>query len=134
MSQIILPPLEEGQIYLYGRVNKNGDVEHTVLKAVNNDRLPHAKQIEWAESVGGVLMNRFDALVIYNEHRSIVKAGAYWTADIVEWDPEYAWGQTYGSGYQYYRYRSSPLRAVAVSRLDRAERWILWRRGRHSIS
>lgn len=116
MSQIILPPLEEGQIYLYGRVNKNGDVEHTVLRAVNDEPMPHAQQIEWAESVGGVLYNRIDALVIHNEHRSIVKPEAYWTADIVEWDSEYAWFQYYYYGSQSSLYRSSALRAVAVSR------------------
>lgn len=116
MSQIILPPLEEGQIYLYGRVNKNGDVEHTILRAVNDEPMPHAQQIEWAESVGGMLYNRIDALVIHSEHRELVKPGWYWTIDVCEWDPEYAWSQYYDYGSQYYDPRSSAFRAVAVSR------------------
>jgi len=116
MQQLQLPPLAEGQIYLHGRINKHGDVEHTVLVAVNDKCLPRDLQREWAKSVGGVLYNRIDALVIYNEHRDLVKPEAYWTDDDVEWDPAYAWYQNYGIGGQYHRHKSAELRAVAVSR------------------
>ncbi|MDN7619837.1 DUF1566 domain-containing protein [Burkholderia cenocepacia] len=115
-QQIQLPQTAEGQTYLYGRVNKNGDVEHTVLIAVNDERLPHELQREWAMSVGGVLYNRIDALVIYNEHRSLVKAAGYWTADICEWDPAFAWSQYYGIGFQLNTHKRVELRGVAVSR------------------
>ncbi len=115
MQQIQLPPLADGQTYLHGRVNKNGDVEHTILIAVNDERLPRDLQREWAKSVGGVLCNRFDALVIYNEHRDLMKPGAIWTDDDVEWDSACAWYQNFYGG-QYYTRKSVALRAVAVSR------------------
>ncbi|MBU9403530.1 DUF1566 domain-containing protein [Burkholderia multivorans] len=115
-QQIQLPQTAEGQTYLYGLVNKNGDVEHTVLIAVNDERLPHELQREWAMSVGGVLYNRIDALVIYNEHRSLVKEAGYWTADICEWDPAFAWYQDCISGSQNLGHESVELRGVAVSR------------------
>lgn len=99
-QQIQLPQTAEGQTYLYGRINKNGDVEHTVLIAVNDERLPRKLQREWAKSVGGILYNRIDALVIHNEHRSLVKPAAYWTDDDCEWDSSYAWFQYYSHGYQ----------------------------------
>ncbi|NDV73522.1 DUF1566 domain-containing protein [Burkholderia cenocepacia] len=114
--QILVPPVAEGQTYLYGRVNKSGDVEHTVLIAVNDKRLPRELQREWAKSVGGVLYNRIDALVIYNEHRSLVKPEAYWTDDDVEWDSAYAWSQNFSGGYQSSYHKSVELRGVAVSR------------------
>ncbi len=114
--QIQLPPVAEGQTYLYGRVNKSVDVEHTVLIAVNDKRLPRELQREWAKSVGGVLFNRVDALIVYNEHRNLVKPEAYWTDDDVEWDSAYAWCQYCSYGHQYYYRKSVELRGVAVSR------------------
>ncbi|KVO11757.1 hypothetical protein [Burkholderia ubonensis] len=116
MQQIQLPPLAEGHTYLYGRIDKNGDVEHTVVIAVNDKRLPRELQREWAKSVGGVLYNRIDALFVYSEHRDLVKPAAYWTDDDVEWDSAYAWCQHYLSGIQYSLHKSVALRAVAVSR------------------
>ncbi|MFM0243835.1 DUF1566 domain-containing protein [Paraburkholderia sediminicola] len=116
MQQIQLPPLADGQTYLHGRINKHGDVEHTVLVAVNDERLPRDLQREWAKSIGGVLYNRIDALVIYNEHLDLVKPEAYWTDDDVEWDPAFAWCQYYYYGRQIISHKSAALRAVAVSR------------------
>ncbi|OXI42447.1 hypothetical protein [Burkholderia aenigmatica] len=114
--QILVPPVAEGQTYLYGRVNKSGDVEHTVLIAVNDKRLPRELQREWAKSVGGVLFSRVDALIVYNEHRDLVKPEAYWTDDDVEWDSAYAWYQLCHDGAQYDDRKSVELRGVAVSR------------------
>lgn len=114
--QILLPPTAEGQTYLYGRVNKNGDVEHTVIIAVNDERLPRELQREWAKSVGGVLFNRVDALIVYNEHRNLVKPEAYWTDDDVEWDSAYAWYQYCGYGDQIISHKRVARRGVAVSR------------------
>ncbi|MGK2829193.1 DUF1566 domain-containing protein [Ralstonia pseudosolanacearum] len=116
MQQIQIPKLADGQTYLYGRVDKNGDVEHTVINAVNDERLPRDLQREWAKSVGGVLFNRLDSLVIYNEHRGLVKPAAYWTDDDCEWDPAYAWYQGFYFGSQDYDHKSVALRAVSVSR------------------
>ena len=116
MQQIQIPPLAEGEVYLYGRLNKNGEIEHTVLKAVNDERLPREQQREWAKSVGGVLYTRIDALIIYNDFRDLVKPEAYWTDDDVEWDPSCAWYQDSSGGGQGSDHKSVALRAVAVSR------------------
>jgi len=114
--QIQIPPVDVGHTYLFGRCNKNGDVEHSVVIAVNDERLPRDLQREWAKSVGGVLFNRVEALIIYNEHRDLVKPEAYWTDDDVEWDSAYAWYQDYDLGYQDFSPKSVELRGVAVSR------------------
>ena len=114
--QIQLPPTSDGQTYLYGRINKHGDIEHSVIIAVNDERLPRELQREWAKSVGGVLFNRIEALIIYNEHRDLVKPAAYWTDDDCEWDTAYAWYQGCINGGQNYNHKSAEFRGVAVSR------------------
>ncbi|CAJ0698625.1 DUF1566 domain-containing protein [Ralstonia holmesii] len=114
--QIQLPPLAEGETYLFGRIDKNGDIEHTVVIAVNNEALTRDEQREWAKSVGGVLMNRVEAIEIYNEHRDLVEPRAYWTDEDVEWDSAYAWYQFFYYGYQGNNHKSAALRAVAVRR------------------
>jgi len=116
MQQIQIPPLAEGQTYLHGRIDKNGDIEHTVIIAVTDTRRPRDQQREWAKSVGGVLFTRVDALIIYNEHRELVKPEAYWTDDDVEWDSAYAWSQDFYDGGQSNDHNSAALRAVVVSR------------------
>ncbi|NMV36958.1 DUF1566 domain-containing protein [Ralstonia insidiosa] len=116
MQQIQIPPLAEGEIYLGGRITKTGDIEHTVIVAINDDELPLAEQREWAKSQGGVLMNRYEALIIYNEHRDLVKKDWYWTDEEVECDTAYAWCQYFLSGLQIIIHKSAALRAVAVRR------------------
>ncbi|MGA4275625.1 DUF1566 domain-containing protein [Ralstonia nicotianae] len=116
MQQIAIPSLAKGEIYLGGRIDKNGDVEHTVIIAVNNEELSREQQREWAKSVGGTLMNRIEALIIYNEHRGLVKPDWYWTDDDVEWNPACAWCQNFGNGLQDISHESAALRAVAVRR------------------
>lgn len=116
MQQIQLPPIAEGQTYLRGSSNRNGDIEHTVIIAVNDECLPRDLQRKWAKSVGGVLYNRIDALYVYNEHRDLVKPELYWTDDDVEWNSAYAWCQNYYHGRQYNGPKSVAIRGVAVSR------------------
>ena len=60
--------------------------------------------------------------------------GSMWLEEEREEDSAYAWYQRYGNGFQYRDHKSVALRGVAVSRLDRAAKWIHWRRARRSIS
>ena len=116
MQQVQIPAVAEGETYLGGRIGKCGDIEHSVVVAVNNERMSLQQQHEWAAGLGAVLMNRYEALVIYNEHRSLVEEAGYWTGDEVEWDSGCAWCQGFNSGSQYYYRKSIKLRAVAVRR------------------
>ena len=109
--------LAEGETYLGGRIHLNGSIEHSVVIGVNDERLSQDSQREWAKSLGGVLMNRFEGLVIYNEQRALVKEAAYWTDDVCEWDTSCAWCQDFLHGIQDYDHKSAALRAVAVRRL-----------------
>ena len=108
--------LAEGETYLGGRVLLSGSLELSVIVGVNDERLPQDGQRKWAKSLGGMLMNRYEGLVIYNEHRALVKEAAYWTDDECEWDSSCAWCQGFYYGTQGNSHKSAALRGVAVRR------------------
>ncbi|WP_234775209.1 DUF1566 domain-containing protein [Paraburkholderia tropica] len=120
MSTLLIqtPELADGEVYLGGRISKIGEVQHSILIAINDAELSLDGQREWAKSKGGVLMNRHEALVIYNEHRDIVKPDWYWTDEECEWNSAYAWYQNFDGGGQRHNRKSAALRAVAVRRLS----------------
>ena len=120
MQQIQLPPLAEGEIYLRGFVNANGDVEHTILLPGDNEAATWQEQMDWAKSIGGDLPTRAELVIAYEQHRDQFKETAYWS-NMPDTDPDYsgwAWYQDFTSGYQgYYRQRGR-FRARAVRRLS----------------
>lgn len=120
MQQIQLPPLAEGEIYLRGFVNANGDVEHTILLPGDNDGASWQEQMDWAKSIGGDLPTRAELVIAYEQHREHFKAAAYWS-NTPDTDPGYsgcAWYQDFGYGDQYYGRQLSRFRARAVRRLS----------------
>jgi len=114
--QIQIPPLAEGDTYLCGLVDANGDVEHTVLLLGDNDDASQADQFAWAQSLGGDLPNRIEQAVMFAKFRDRFQRDAYWSNEICEWDTSCAWGQYFGDGFQGYGHKSAALRAVAVRR------------------
>ncbi|WP_175725130.1 DUF1566 domain-containing protein [Burkholderia ambifaria] len=118
--QIQLPPLAEGEIYLGGFVDKNGDVTHTILLPGDNDRASWQAQIEWAKSLGGDLPTRAELVIAYEKLRDQFKPTAYWS-NTPDDDPEYAgwaWCQYFDYGDQYLYHQSYEFRARAVRRLS----------------
>ncbi|MBR8221263.1 DUF1566 domain-containing protein [Burkholderia ambifaria] len=118
--QIQLPPLAEGEIYLGGFVDKNGDVTHTILLPGDNDRASWQEQMEWAKSIGGDLPTRAELVIAYEKLRDQFKPTAYWS-NTQDDDPEYAgwaWYQTFRYGSQRYDLQSNEFRARAVRRLS----------------
>jgi len=120
MQQIQLPPLAEGEIYLGGFVDANGDVMHTILLPGDNKPATWEKQIEWAKSIGGDLPTRAELVIAYEKHRDQFKKVAYWS-NTPDDDPDYAgwaWYQVFRDGRQNYRYQVNEFRARAVRRLS----------------
>ena len=116
--QIQRPPLAEGEIYLCGIVDANGDVEHTVLLPGENGRASWQAQIDWAKSRDGDLPTRAELVIAYEKHRDQFEKAAYWS-NTPDDDPEYAgwaWFQYFYNGHQGYSRQSSQLRARAVRR------------------
>ncbi|WP_175760478.1 DUF1566 domain-containing protein [Burkholderia anthina] len=116
--QIQRPPLAEGEIYLCGIVDANGDVVHTVLLPDESGRASWQVQMDWAKSRGGDLPTRAELVIAYEQHRSQFEKAAYWS-NTPDDDPEYAgwaWYQDFHCGYQYYDPQYDQLRARAVRR------------------
>jgi hypothetical protein len=120
MQQIQLPPLAEGEIYLCGFVNANGDVEHTILLPGDNDSATWQQQMDWAKSIGGDLPTRAELVIAYEQHRDQFQEAAYWS-NTPDTDPDcsgWAWCQDFGYGLQYGDLQCYRLRARAVRRLS----------------
>jgi len=122
MNQLQIPPLSEGETYIGAIGNKSGEVYHVVLLPGDNDRAPHAKQIEWAKSIGGDLPTKLEAAMLFAHAKDEFNSEWYWTnEDFV--DPEdpddsgWAWSQYFGSGSQLTSHKDIQLRARAVRRL-----------------
>ena len=120
MQQIQLPPLAEGEIYLGGFVDVNGDVTHTILLPNENDPAPWQDQMEWAKSIGAELPTRAELVIAYEKHRDLFQKRAYWS-NTPDNDPEYsgwAWCQYFDYGHQSSHHQDDELRARAVRRLS----------------
>ena len=120
MQQIQLPPLAEGEIYLGGFVDANGDVTHTILLPGDSDRGTWQQQMDWAKSIGGDLPTRAELVIAYERHRQQFKRDAYWS-NTPDDDPEYAgwaWYQYFSGGSQSSNRQTHRLRARAVRRLS----------------
>jgi hypothetical protein len=120
MQQLQIPPLAEGEIYLGGFVNANGDVTHTILLPGDNDDASWHAQMDWAKSIGGDLPTRAELVIAYEQHRDQFKKVAYWS-NTPDSDPGYsgwAWYQYCNDGSQSYHHQSDEFRARAVRRLS----------------
>jgi hypothetical protein len=117
MQQIQLPPLAEGEVYLGGFVDANGDVSHTILLPGDKDGATWQEQMDWAKSIGGDLPNRIEQAMLYAYHRDQFKKAAYWSNTIDDEVDAYAWYQYFDSGSQGCSSRYYGLRARAVRRL-----------------
>ncbi|WP_043307174.1 DUF1566 domain-containing protein [Burkholderia glumae] len=120
MPQVQLPPLAEGEIYLGGFIDANGDVTHTILLPGDNDRAPWKNQMDWAKSIGGDLPTRAELVIAYEKHRDQFRSDVYWS-NTPDTDPGYsgwAWCQDFGYGDQGSSHQNYEFRARAVRRLS----------------
>ncbi|MBU9468332.1 DUF1566 domain-containing protein [Burkholderia multivorans] len=116
--QIQCPPLAEGEIYLCGIIDANGDVVHTVLLPGDNDRATWQAQMDWAKSIGGDLPTRAELVIAYEQHRDQFQKAPYWSNTPGD-DPDYAgwaWYQNFNNGDQTNDRQDNELRARAVRR------------------
>ncbi|NYH21420.1 DUF1566 domain-containing protein [Paraburkholderia bryophila] len=116
MQQLQIPPLADGEIYLIGLVDANGDVEHTILLPGDNDDASQAEQLAWAQSIGGDLPNRIEQAVMLAKFRDRFQKDAYWSNETCDWNSSCAWFQGFGGGGQDGTHKCAALRAVAVRR------------------
>ena len=114
--QVQLPPLADGEIYLCGIVDANGDIEHTVLLPGDNARASWQAQMDWAKSIGGDLPTRVELAIAYAKQRDLFERAAYWSNEEDADDPGWAWCQHFYHGTQSLSPQTNELRARAVRR------------------
>ncbi|WP_353191379.1 DUF1566 domain-containing protein [Pandoraea pnomenusa] len=114
MTQVAIPPLNDGEIYLCGIVDANGDVEHTAIVAINNERGEWQEQMEWAKSLGADLMTRTEQAIAFAKHKDRFEEAGYWSNE--DAGDGFAWFQYFYDGYQDFTSQHRRLRAVAVRR------------------
>lgn len=122
MKQLNIPPLAEGETYIGAIGNKSGDVYHLVLLPGDNDRAPHAQQVEWAKSIGGDLPNKLEAAMLFANAKDQFQPAWYWTNETFvdpdePDDTDYAWVQYFYYGLQLHYLKGTINRARAVRRL-----------------
>ncbi|MEF3068101.1 DUF1566 domain-containing protein [Pandoraea apista] len=114
MTQVVIPPLNDGEIYLCGIVDANGDIEHTVIVAINNERGEWREQMDWAKALGADLMTRPEQAIAYANLKDRFEEAAYWSNE--DDGDGFAWFQYFSYGGQDYHRQITRLRAVAVRR------------------
>ena len=114
MTQVVIPPLNDGETYLCGFVDANGDVEHVAIVAINNEEATWQDQMAWAKGLGADLMTRPELAIAFAKHKDMFEPRWYWGNE--DEGDGFAWFQYFLSGFQLCYYQSTELRAVAVRR------------------
>jgi len=90
---------------------------HLILLPGDAEGLTHEAALKWAADAGGELPSRREQALLYANLKSEFKETWYWSAQLHESDPDYAWYQNFSYGNQYSGLRNYELRARAVRRL-----------------
>jgi hypothetical protein len=87
-------------------------IGHLVVIAIADKRRTWQEQKKWAESVGGRLPDRQEGPVLYGNLKRLFEDAYYWLD--TEYSADYAWGQDFYGGTQYYYDKDYEAFAVAV--------------------
>jgi hypothetical protein len=90
---------------------------HLILLPGDAEGLTHDAALKWAADAGGELPSRREQALLYANLKSEFKEAWYWSAQLHESYPDYAWYQYFLVGSQTFSYRNYELRARAVRRL-----------------
>ena len=121
-THIDIPPVAEGETYIGAIGDKNGDVYHLILMAVDHDDSNHADAMAWAQSIGGDLPTKVEIAMLFDVAKDQFQPDWYWTNQtyVVPSNPEntaYAWYQNFSYGGQGNGRKGCSGRARAVRRL-----------------
>ena len=105
-SQLTIPPLAEGEIYIGAIGNAQGELYHLILLPGDNDDAPWQEQLDWAKSIGGDLPNRIEQAMLFDGFKDQFKEYWYWSNKTCHFDDGYAWFQGFGLGSQDFNRKS----------------------------
>jgi len=118
MQQISKPTLNEGEIYAGAIINPDGTGNHIILLAGDHEKTTWQSAMDWAKEQGGVLPNRVESAILFNQSKSDFKEDWYWTNETHVNVTEWAWYQNFINGYQLISLKHCKLRARAVRRVS----------------
>ncbi|MBH9725146.1 DUF1566 domain-containing protein [Burkholderia contaminans] len=117
MQKIELPVLNDGEIYLGGFVDSNGNVSHTILLPGDHNGATWQQQKDWAASIGGDLPTRVELAVVYEKDPAQFTRTWYWAKEESTDQPGWGWFHTFSLGYQNIAPGDNKYRARAVRRV-----------------
>jgi len=112
------PELKQDEFYAGAIINPDGTGNHIILLAGDHEKTTWQDAMDWAKEQGGDLPNRVESAILFNQSKAQFKEDWYWTNETHVNDTEWAWGQNFVNGYQYYYTKASKLRARAVRRVE----------------
>ena len=115
-SQLTIPPLAEGEIYIGAIGNAKGENYHLILLPGDNDDATWQEHLDWAKSIGGDLPNRIEQAMLWANFRDQFQKDWYWSNETHHTEAGWAWFQYFDDGGQLYGIRDCELRARAVRR------------------
>lgn len=118
MNNITTPELNAGEIYAGAIINPDGTGHHVILLEGDNDDADWQTQMDWAKSIGGDLPDRVEQAMLYKHLPDQFQKDWYWSNTQHASGSDYAWYQSFTSGFQSYGLKSIKLRARAVRRVN----------------
>ena len=109
--------LAEGERLAGAIHNDDGTVAHYVILLPGDESKDFADANEWAKSLGAELPSRREQALLYANLKGEFQSAYYWSSEQHSGHSDYAWVQSFGSGYQYCHHESSKYRCRAVRRL-----------------
>ena len=108
--------LRPGEIYVATIQIAGQAPYHLILLPEHpEDEMTHQTATEWAANIGGELPSRPEQALLFAHQRAQFGRDWYWSNTLHESDPDYAWFQDFGNGYQDISHRGK-RRARAVRR------------------
>jgi len=113
------PELKAGEIYIGTVINADGTGHHAILLPGDKDDGNWQSAMDWAKEKGGDLPNRIEQAMLFANHKGEFQEDVYWSNTTHHKESEWAWCQTFDSGYQSSYHKSDDCcRARAVRRLE----------------
>lgn len=117
MTTVKRPALKKNEVYVGGTIDASGRVTHTILLPGEKADVTWNDAIAWAKEKGGDLPTRIEQAMLWAHHHKLFKPRFYWSNEQYALASDYAWYQSFGSGYQYYWRKDSKDVARAVRRV-----------------
>jgi len=114
MNAIIIPELNDGEIYAGAIINPDGTGHHVILLEGNNDDADWQTQMDWAKSIGGDLPDRVEQAMFHKHLPDQFQKDWYWSN--TQRSAGSAWRQDSRNGYQLWSFTDLKCRARAVRR------------------